>query len=301
MLLRRANRLSKPKEGDCGRQVESIDPHGPEPGRSSCRAVHLHCNKTIAGLFSTNAAGKQAAQRCQEDGYLCLVDAEKVSANGDTGGTITQVKKKTASASALHLTEKGLTYLLSQVSPRQVLEDFVRTLEARRNQTDDLLNVARQMQQGIEALKTNVEKVLQHTYQIEGGTEAAAARQPEIALRRFPQGQRISRGTPAASTAESVLHEALLAELSALAAGRRFGGLSAAASVSPGVAAKHRPISRCSPPTPRSRQDLSAPLDRPALRHSRTALRAADRPRNRILRQYSQMKANGRRQPAGAG
>ena len=135
----------------------------------------LHGSKSIVGLFPTNAAGKQAAQRCREDGYLRLVSTDDaISSNGDGGGTIALVKKKSA-APLCAITDKGLTYLLGQVSPRQVLEDFVRTLETRRHQADDLLNLAHSMQQNIEATKANVEKVLQHTYKLEGSPERGGA------------------------------------------------------------------------------------------------------------------------------
>ena len=36
----------------------------------------LHGNKAAAGLFATNAAGKLAAQRCKDEGYLHVVGAE---------------------------------------------------------------------------------------------------------------------------------------------------------------------------------------------------------------------------------
>src|SRR5262249_28975827 len=58
-------------------------------------------------------------------------------------------------------TEKGLAYLLHQTSPKQVLEDLVRALDARQAQTSELLTIAQQMQAGLEALKTTAEKVLQ--------------------------------------------------------------------------------------------------------------------------------------------
>ncbi|MHB1426054.1 MAG: hypothetical protein ACYC3I_23065 [Gemmataceae bacterium] len=186
--------------------------------------VPLHGNKSVAGLFPTNAAGKQAAQRCQEDGYLRLADAESPSASplsppnlgGDKGGegVITLVKKKTASAPLCTITEKGLAYLLSQVSPRQVLEDFVRTLEARRNQADDLINAARQMQHGIEALKANVDKVLQRTYQVEGSTErGGAAGNLKALFAGFLNDNNASHSAPTASAVETGLDEAMLSEL----------------------------------------------------------------------------------------
>jgi hypothetical protein len=171
----------------------------------------LHGNKTVAGLFPTNAAGKQAAQRCQEDGYLSLVSAEEVpSANGDGGGTATLVKKRTAKAPLCTITEKGLAYLLSQASPRQVLEDFVRALEARQQQTDELLDLAQQMRHGLDALKANVDKVLQQVYQMEGSAERGGLK---ALFASFLSDSDASRTTPSASSSGTALHDALLAEL----------------------------------------------------------------------------------------
>jgi len=173
--------------------------------------VPLHGSKTVAGLFPTNAAGKQAAQRCQEDGYLYLVsDTETPSSNGEAGGTITLVKKKAAKAPLCTITDKGLTYLLSQVSSRQVLEDFVRALETRRGQADELLDLARQMRHNIEALKTNVDKVLQQTYQTESPPERGGLK---ALLAGFLNENHSPHGTPSASASEAVLPEAVLAEL----------------------------------------------------------------------------------------
>lgn len=143
---------------------------------AAAAAMPLHGSKSVAGLFPSNAAGKQAAQRSLEDGHLGLVPAvEPPSANGDAGGAVTLVKKKTAKAPLCTLTDKGWTYLLRQVSPRQVLEDFVRALEARRNQSDELLELAREMGHSIEALKAHVEKVLQHTSASEDAAERGGA------------------------------------------------------------------------------------------------------------------------------
>jgi len=177
--------------------------------------VPLHAGKNIAGLFPANAAGKQAAQRCLEDGYLCLISGEQASpSNDDTGGTITIAKKKTAVVPFCTITEKGLAYLLSQVSPRHVLEDFVRALETRRTQADDLLNVARQMQQGIDVLKSTVEKVLQHTYKVEGSSERGGEPGNLKALfAGFLSEKDSSTCTMSASSNDASLHDAMLAEL----------------------------------------------------------------------------------------
>jgi hypothetical protein len=142
-------------------------------------AVPLHGTRTVPGLFPANAAGKQAAQRCQEDGYLCPIetdDALTPLTEGEAGGTATLIKKKTTGSPLCTITEKGLTYLLGQVSPRQVLEDFVRALEGRRKQADDLLRMARQMQQSLEALKANADKVLHNTCRAETAPERGGLR-----------------------------------------------------------------------------------------------------------------------------
>ncbi len=179
-------------------------------------AVPLYGSKAQAGLFPNNAAGKQAAQRCQEDGYLCLVPAPEATpsdSNGETGGAITLVKKKTANVPLGAITEKGLTYLLSQVSPRQVLEDFVRALEGRQNQVDALLHLARQVQQGIEAMKTNVDKVLQQICKLEGPSGPGAAGHLKALFAGFLNDGDSPRSTPPAATNDTALHDTLLAGL----------------------------------------------------------------------------------------
>ena len=173
----------------------------------------LHGSKNSAGLFPTNAAGKQAAQRCRDDGYLCpLNNDEPTSNNGEDGGVLTLVKKKTA-APLCTITDKGLSYLLEQVSPRQVLEDFVRALETRQHQADDLTNLARQMGQNIEAMKSNVEKVLHHTYKLEGSPERGGAPSNLKALFAGFLGETDAPPSSAA-TATPAATDALLAELS---------------------------------------------------------------------------------------
>ncbi len=95
-------------------------------------------------------ADKQAAQRCKDDGLLHVLQTE-------TRGKTTR--------EVCALTDKGLAYLLGQVSPRQVLEDFLRALEARQAQAGELLTAARQMQTNLEALRAAAEKVLQQVRQ----------------------------------------------------------------------------------------------------------------------------------------
>ncbi|MBY0231402.1 MAG: hypothetical protein K2W96_19125 [Gemmataceae bacterium] len=70
--------------------------------------VPLFAAKGAPGLFPSTAAGKLAAQKARDEGHL--------QAGDDARCTITG---------------RGLEHLLGQVSPRQVLEDFVRVLESR--------------------------------------------------------------------------------------------------------------------------------------------------------------------------
>jgi len=107
--------------------------------------VPLHGGKSANGLFATTAPAKQAAQRCKEDGYL------RVLRNETRGKSVQEI---------CAVTEKGLAYLLSQVSPKQVLEDLVRALEARQAQVSELVGAARQTQTNLDALKAVTEKVL---------------------------------------------------------------------------------------------------------------------------------------------
>lgn len=106
--------------------------------------VPLHATKTTPGLFPATAGGKQAAQRCRDDGYLTVVEP--------TAG-------RNAAARGV-ITEKGLSYLLTQVSPRQVLEDFVRIVEEREAQMAQLVSTAREMQTGLESLRGTIAAVL---------------------------------------------------------------------------------------------------------------------------------------------
>jgi hypothetical protein len=120
----------------------------------------LHGNKTAPGLFAATAAAKQTAQRCKDEGYLRAVRTET---------------KGKATREICAITEKGLAYLLSQVSPKQVLEDLVRALEARQGQTSELLATAQQMQAGLDALKATAEKVLQQVHKPAPAVSAATS------------------------------------------------------------------------------------------------------------------------------
>jgi hypothetical protein len=213
MLARRRIPIANPRRGIVADKSNQLILTALSRAAAVAAGVPLHGGKAVAGLFPTNAAGKQAAQRSQEDGYLCLLAAEDAVPSEDgAGATATLVKKKTSGYPLCTITEKGLAYLLSQVSPRQVLEDFVRVLEAREKQADDLLTLAHQMRQSIETLKANADKVLQHTYRPETSPERGGV---AGSLRSMLAGFLQETAAPACAEASplAALHDILLAEL----------------------------------------------------------------------------------------
>jgi len=105
----------------------------------------LHGGKSAPGLFAGSPAAKQAAQRCKDEGLLRSVR--------------TETRGKTA-VEFCAITQKGLTFLLSQVSPKQVLEDFIRTLDARRGQIDQLRDVASRIRESLDGLHATATIVL---------------------------------------------------------------------------------------------------------------------------------------------
>jgi hypothetical protein len=101
-------------------------------------ALPLHGSRSNPGLFPTSAAGKAAAARCQQEGWL----------TPDSEGCL--------------ITEKGVRFLLGQVSPRRVLEDLVRVLETRQEEVTELLANVQRVQTSLEGLRANAERVLAH-------------------------------------------------------------------------------------------------------------------------------------------
>ncbi len=130
--------------------------------------IPLFGSKTVAGLFPTTAPGKQAAQRCRDEGYLTVVPEEPAPTSATDSATATLTRKKSSSQTLCLITDKGLAYLLSQVSPREVLEEFVRVLQARGAQWSELNALAQRLLHSTETLKTHVEKVLSQFPRPEG-------------------------------------------------------------------------------------------------------------------------------------
>jgi DNA-binding PadR family transcriptional regulator len=111
------------------------DPHG----------LSLHGRKASSGMFAATSGGRLAAQRAKDEGYLQVLRTQP------RGKAIDEI---------CAITEKGVAYLLSQVNPKQVLEDFIRSLESKQHQTGELLTAAHQMNKAIESLKETAERVL---------------------------------------------------------------------------------------------------------------------------------------------
>jgi hypothetical protein len=105
----------------------------------------LFGTRSDPGLFPSTASAKPAARKALDDGLLRVVGTE---AKGKTTRELAAV------------TEAGLRFLLDQVSPKQVLEDFVRALERREGQVSDLLAAAGRMADTLDGLKAAVAVVL---------------------------------------------------------------------------------------------------------------------------------------------
>ena len=105
----------------------------------------LHAGRAEPGLFNGSPAARQAAQRCKDQGYLTVVRSEA---------------RSKAVQEICAITDKGLDFLLGQVSPHKVLEDFLRSLDARQVQLSELLTAARQIHATLEDLKALAGKVL---------------------------------------------------------------------------------------------------------------------------------------------
>ena len=103
----------------------------------------LLASKADPGLFPATA--KPAAQKCLADGLVRAIRSEL---------------KGKSPREVYGLTERGWEFLLAAVNPKQVLEDFVRVLEARRGEVGELLDTARQMAESLQGLKDAVTRVL---------------------------------------------------------------------------------------------------------------------------------------------
>lgn len=115
----------------------------------------LFGGRTVAGLFGTSAAAKKAAQGCKDAGYLQVLRTET---------------KGKASCEICAISEKGLAYLLAELSPKQVLEAFVYALEEQSSRVEQIAHSLRGNQDELASLKNTAVCVLEHLRQRNGAT-----------------------------------------------------------------------------------------------------------------------------------
>lgn len=99
--------------------------------------------RSAPGLFPATNLGRQAARKACDDGLLTKVLTDPPAGRREL----------------VAVTEKGREFFLEQANPKQVLEDLVRAVEARHEQVGDLIDAARQMQTGLDAIKLLVNGV----------------------------------------------------------------------------------------------------------------------------------------------
>ena len=99
----------------------------------------LFATKSESGLFPNTAVGKAAARKAQDDHYLHVSTGEPHSAT---------------------ITEKGIDYLISEASPKEILEDFLRLLEDRRNEISNIQNTMSRFLGTLESMRGMISQVM---------------------------------------------------------------------------------------------------------------------------------------------
>lgn len=107
----------------------------------------LFAAKQAPGLFAATAAAKLAARQCKDEGLLHVVRVE------------TQGK---ATHEICAISEKGLAYLLEQSSPRRVVEEFLRALDTRGVEFQQLQETTQRLEASLDGLRAAAERVLAH-------------------------------------------------------------------------------------------------------------------------------------------
>ena len=102
--------------------------------------VPLYAGKAEAGLFPAATAGKTAARKALDDGLIRVVRHD--------GSPPREL---------LAATDKGLRLLTEAVSPKKVLEDFVRILEARAGDVTRLVAQTQRLADSLAGVKAAVE------------------------------------------------------------------------------------------------------------------------------------------------
>ncbi len=99
----------------------------------------LYATRHSSGLFPAVSAAKTAVRKCLDEGWLVL---------------------RPGSPEAAALTDAGLNHLADCLSPREVLEDFVRAVESRQAQNDELIRTVRESNDQLGALQAAVQQML---------------------------------------------------------------------------------------------------------------------------------------------
>ncbi len=107
----------------------------------------LYAGKSEPGLFPNTSSAKPAAQKCLGDRLLQVV--------GSNATATTRTPRELYT-----LTDAGWEFLLARVNPKEVLEDFVRVLEARSGEVGELVETARRMAESLQGLRDAVSRVL---------------------------------------------------------------------------------------------------------------------------------------------
>lgn len=107
--------------------------------------VALVAARGEGGLFQATAASKALADRCRGEGWLELVRSE-------TQGKVTR--------DICRITEKGMMHLVREVSPKHLLEDFLRVLESRQDEIDSLAGTLGRMQESLGGMRAVLAQVL---------------------------------------------------------------------------------------------------------------------------------------------
>jgi hypothetical protein len=148
-----------PKEGRVADKPSTLIPGALSRAAAAPDGLPLFGKAGVA-LFPSNQIGKLAAQRCRDEGWLDVSSPPPEPPTLEGGVAVAVRKKSKTTQETAFITESGLEWLLAQTSPRPVLEDIVRVLEARRGQAAEALEAARRLQVGFDALRAVAEKAL---------------------------------------------------------------------------------------------------------------------------------------------
>ncbi|MCI0683624.1 MAG: hypothetical protein L0Y71_16080 [Gemmataceae bacterium] len=136
-------------------QVSSLILSALQRAAAEPEGLALVATRSAPGLFNASAAGKQAAQRCKEDGLLQVLR--------------TEAKGKSA-LEICALTDRGLKHLLDQTSPRPVLEALLQAVERCEARLREVVSGTAQQHQHLESLRALAGKLLDHLPKGEAAT-----------------------------------------------------------------------------------------------------------------------------------